>query len=427
MSHTVEVSPVSERHVSYVLCEWLQEAIAQSGDAELSETLAVGLDVLQSAFDTDVADPQQRAQWSLQGRGTTLASVLGVGLSGREKIENAVSQLQQAQKGPAAPVASSAPAASSSAPAAINDTEEKFADYLRVIAGRGFFGEAKPGSEVYEERYSRARSKFLEKHAPQREAAAPTPAPVAAAPVQQSSEAPGGGDDEPPMAIASAADKAKAEALKAEGNTALQAGDMDRAIDKYTEAIDLDDSVAIYFANRAAAFQHKSDHDMALADCEEAIRRDPNYGKAFTRKGLAHFSLGQFPEAVEAYEKALKLDPGNADIVKSLDQARAKLPAAAPAAGGMPDLSNLAEQLGAGGAGGAGGMPDLANLAQQFGGGAGGMPDLGSMMNNPEMATMAQQAMQNPQLMEMAQQMMSDPEAMQRIMGMMGGMGGGGQ
>lgn len=58
-------------------------------------------------------------------------------------------------------------------------------------------------------------------------------------------------------------------------------------------------------------------------------------------------------------------------------------------------------------------------------GGAGGMPNMASMMNNPQMMQQAQQMMQlNPNLMQQAQQMMQNPGMMQKMMQQFGGMGG---
>lgn len=59
------------------------------------------------------------------------------------------------------------------------------------------------------------------------------------------------------------------------------------------------------------------------------------------------------------------------------------------------------------------------------GAGAGGMPDMASLMNNPQMLQQAQQMMQlNPNLMQQAQQMMQNPGMMQKMMQQFGGMGG---
>ncbi len=49
-------------------------------------------------------------------------------------------------------------------------------------------------------------------------------------------------------------DKAKADAFKSEGNKLLAAKDFAKAVEKYTSAIELDPSNAVYYANRAAAY-----------------------------------------------------------------------------------------------------------------------------------------------------------------------------
>jgi TPR repeat protein len=123
----------------------------------------------------------------------------------------------------------------------------------------------------------------------------------------------------------SAEAKAEAEFAKVEGNEAFQAGCAQQAVYKYSDAIALDPSVAVYFANRAAALQRLNEHKSALADCEKATRLDPGYRKAYTRKGHAHTALGQFHEAVEAHETALRLEPDNATLHQALDRSRATL------------------------------------------------------------------------------------------------------
>jgi small glutamine-rich tetratricopeptide repeat-containing protein alpha len=56
-------------------------------------------------------------------------------------------------------------------------------------------------------------------------------------------------------------------------------------------------------------------------------------------------------------------------------------------------------------------------------GGGGGMPDLGGLMNNPMFAGMARNLMQNP---EALQSLMNNPRLQQMMQGMQGGGGGGG-
>lgn len=130
---------------------------------------------------------------------------------------------------------------------------------------------------------------------------------------------------------------------------------------------------------------------MAVQDCEKALALDPAYSKAYSRLGLAQFSLGNYEEAVAAYKKGLELDPNNAIMKQSLETAESHLQpnAAATTARSAPAAAAAAP---------------------------GGMPDLGGLLNNPALMQMAGQMMQNPQMASM----------MQGLMGGAGGAGGSG-
>jgi Tfp pilus assembly protein PilF len=53
----------------------------------------------------------------------------------------------------------------------------------------------------------------------------------------------------------------------------LNKGDNDRAIADYNEAIRRDPNSALAFDNRGTAYLKKGDNDRAIADYNEAIRR----------------------------------------------------------------------------------------------------------------------------------------------------------
>jgi small glutamine-rich tetratricopeptide repeat-containing protein alpha len=217
--------------------------------------------------------------------------------------------------------------------------------------------------------------------------------------------------------------KKQAEALKSKGNAAMAQKDYASAIDLYTQALALHPGNAVFLSNRAAAHSAARDHESAKADAEAAVAVDPKYTKAWSRLGLARFALGDARGSMEAYRQGIEHEGngGSEAMKKGFETAKRRVEEL-EAEEGQEDRSR-----GAPGGGAAGGMPGLADLAGMFGGGAGrgaggggGMPDLGSIMNNPMFASMAQNLMSNPDMMN---NLMSNPRL--REMANQFGSGGG--
>jgi len=191
----------------------------------------------------------------------------------------------------------------------------------------------------------------------------------------------------------SQADKENAEKLKQEGNGLMSAKKYDEAIDAYTKAIALHPNNPVYYSNRAAAHSNKSDHLAAVGDAEKAIAVDPKFVKAYHRLGHAQYSLGDYKGAADAFERGLKQDPANASLKAGLQNAQGRI---------IPDDAVDTSGTPTAGAG----APNFAAMADMLRGGAGqggGMPDLASLMNNPQVMNMAQQLASNGGLANMMQ------------------------
>lgn len=176
-------------------------------------------------------------------------------------------------------------------------------------------------------------------------------------------------------AALSEAEKEEAERLKVEGNELMRTEQFEAAIEKYSKAIEIDNSNQVFYCNRAAAFTKLSNHYAAIEDCKRAIDMDPNYGKAYGRMGLAYSSVEKHKEAVDCFKKAIEIEPDNESYKSNLKLAEDRLqsvgspgqiPAGLPA-GGF-DLSNLL------------GNPMLMNMAT-------------SMLSDPNMQRMMGQIM----------------------------------
>jgi len=114
----------------------------------------------------------------------------------------------------------------------------------------------------------------------------------------------------------------------------------------------------------------------------------------------AQYSLGDFKAATSAFGRGLEIEPSNASLKSGLQNARARTvdsdedaerssPSGAPTAGAGAGLGGMADML--------------RNMGGAPGGGGGGMPDLASLMNNPQLMAMAQQMAANGGLANLMQ------------------------
>lgn len=116
----------------------------------------------------------------------------------------------------------------------------------------------------------------------------------------------------------------------------------------------------------------------------------------------AQYSLGDFKASASAFERGLKLEPGNAGLKSGFQNSQARI---ATDDTPSPNESRSAPNPAAG----FGGMADMMRNMGGMGSG-GGMPDIASLMNNPQLMAMAQQMaangglanlMQNPRVADM--------------------------
>ncbi|XP_048585983.1 stress-induced-phosphoprotein 1 [Nematostella vectensis] len=115
-------------------------------------------------------------------------------------------------------------------------------------------------------------------------------------------------------------EKAKAAKLKDQGNAALSAGDTQKAIEFYTEAILLDPANHVFYSNRSAAFAKLSKYNEALEDAKKCVEIKPDWGKGYSRLGTAYSFLKMYQKAEEAFTTGLRHDPNNAQLKSGLEE-----------------------------------------------------------------------------------------------------------
>lgn len=101
------------------------------------------------------------------------------------------------------------------------------------------------------------------------------------------------------------------DSLKAEGNQLFASGKYGKALVKYTQAIEVDDSNAIYFANRAFCHIKLENFGEAIIDASRAIELNPAYVKGYYRRASAYLALGKFKAAVLDFKHVVTIAPNN--------------------------------------------------------------------------------------------------------------------
>jgi tetratricopeptide (TPR) repeat protein len=100
--------------------------------------------------------------------------------------------------------------------------------------------------------------------------------------------------------------------LKDQGNKFLVEGNNRAAVNKYSEAIEMNPT-AVFHANRAAAYIKLEAYGQAAADGSSAIALDPAYAKGYYRRGAAFVALGKYDEAHKDFYEVAKRFPKNKD------------------------------------------------------------------------------------------------------------------
>lgn len=273
-----------------------------------------------------------------------------------------------------------------------------FYSFLNLLSEKGYFTGCKEGSTEYQQRTYAAKIKFLEKYLP---AATGTSSSSSSSKSSSSSSSP-----------PSASSLSRAEEFKSAGNACLSSGDYHGAVSKYSSAIELNPSSAIYYSNRAAAYINLTQYHNAINDCTAAIAVDSAYNKAHYRLGQAHAALKQWDEAIKAFNQALDLSKTDQNISTQIKQQLKEAKKQKRIESG--EMGTFDEQQeGQGG--------ETENEAQSSSGG-GGM-DFSSLMNNPALAGLFGGGGGSGGLDFGA--MMKDPNIMNMAQSMFGGNGGG--
>ena len=92
-------------------------------------------------------------------------------------------------------------------------------------------------------------------------------------------------------------------------NVLFMLGQLDKAVDVYSNIIQLDPQNASAYTNRGIVKSHLRRYEAAIADLDQALTLDPQDTRAYTNRGVAKGCLRQDEAALADLDQALTLDP----------------------------------------------------------------------------------------------------------------------
>jgi tetratricopeptide (TPR) repeat protein len=88
--------------------------------------------------------------------------------------------------------------------------------------------------------------------------------------------------------------------------------DYSKAIEYYTQAIELEANNARYYNNRGVSYQELKAYKKAIADQSKAIELEPNNALYNNNRGITYQWLNEYEKSIADISKAIELEPNNA-------------------------------------------------------------------------------------------------------------------
>ena len=102
------------------------------------------------------------------------------------------------------------------------------------------------------------------------------------------------------------------------GNTLLDQGQTDEAVNQFQEAVRLNPDYVDAHVDLGFALLNRGQTDEAIGQFQEALRLDPDYAQAHNNLGIALLNQGHVDEAIGQYREAIRLKGDYADAHKNL-------------------------------------------------------------------------------------------------------------
>src|SRR6185437_4623124 len=109
------------------------------------------------------------------------------------------------------------------------------------------------------------------------------------------------------------------------GTKAINRRELDRAIEHFSRAIEIDPTFAEAYNQRAIAKHLSERYSECMEDCMAAVERMPCHFGAWAGLGHCHAHEGRLHEALKSYERALAINPHLDGVQQVVAELRAQL------------------------------------------------------------------------------------------------------
>lgn len=100
--------------------------------------------------------------------------------------------------------------------------------------------------------------------------------------------------------------------LHEQAHETLKAGNIEKAIELYTRALEASPGDLNIYSDRGVAYLHANDQKNCMSDLDYVVNQQPDYAYRYACRAFAKNHFKDHDGAIADYEKAIKLDPNDA-------------------------------------------------------------------------------------------------------------------
>jgi tetratricopeptide (TPR) repeat protein len=109
------------------------------------------------------------------------------------------------------------------------------------------------------------------------------------------------------------------------GDVYARQGDMQKAVDEFKKAIEINPNYADAYHNLGNTYQQMGQLDLAIENYQKALSINPQLWQSYQNLAAIYFNAGDSQKALDSIQKALEIDPQNPQLQNNLKVIEAKM------------------------------------------------------------------------------------------------------